>query len=44
MASSDGYWLITKPLDAGHHTITTTGQTKEDKEFYGGVTYHLEVI
>jgi hypothetical protein len=44
MASSDGYWLITKPLDAGHHTISVNGKTKEDNEFYAGVTYHLEVI
>jgi hypothetical protein len=43
MASSDGYWLLTKPLDAGHHTISTNGETKEDNEFYAGVTYHLEV-
>ena len=44
MASSDGYWLITKPLDAGHHTITISCQTKEDNEWYGGVTYKLKVI
>ncbi|MDQ3970786.1 MAG: hypothetical protein M3227_03770 [Thermoproteota archaeon] len=43
MASSDGYWLLTKPLDAGHHTISTSGETKEDNEFYGGIKYHLEV-
>jgi hypothetical protein len=43
MASSDGYWLLTKPLDAGHHTISTNGGTKEDNEFYAAVTYHLEV-
>jgi hypothetical protein len=43
MASSDGYWLLTKPLDAGHHTISTNGGTKEDNEFYGGITYRLEV-
>ena len=43
MASSDGYWLLTKPLDAGHHTISVNGGTKEDNEFYAGVTYHLEV-
>jgi hypothetical protein len=43
MASSDGYWLLTKPLDAGHHTISTSGQTKEDNQFFGGRTYHLEV-
>jgi hypothetical protein len=43
MASSDGYWLLTKPLDAGHHTISTSGETKEDNEFRGGITYHLEV-
>lgn len=43
MASSDGYWLLTKPVDAGHHTISTNGETKEDNEFYGGMTYRLEV-
>jgi hypothetical protein len=43
MASSDGYWLLTKPLDAGHHTISISGQTKEDNQFFGGRTYHLEV-
>jgi hypothetical protein len=43
MASSDGYWLLTKPLDAGHHTISTSGQTKEDNQFFSGRTYHLEV-
>ena len=43
-AASDGYWLLTKPLDAGHHDISTSGETKEDNEFYGGVKYNLEVI
>jgi hypothetical protein len=43
MASSDGYWLLTKPLDAGHHTISVKGKTKEDNGFEAGVTYHLEV-
>jgi hypothetical protein len=43
MASSDGYWLLTKPLDVGNHTIITNGNTKEDNEFYGGVTHYLEV-
>jgi hypothetical protein len=44
MASSDGYWLLTKPLEKGFHTISTNGQTKEDNQFYGAVTYNLEVI
>jgi hypothetical protein len=43
MASSDGYWLLTKPLEAGYHTIITGGQTKEDNQFNGAVTYYLEV-
>ena len=42
-ASSDGYWLLTKPLDAGHHTISVNGKTKEDNGFSAGVIYHLEV-
>jgi hypothetical protein len=42
-ASSDGYWLLTEPLKEGFHTIITRGQTKEDDQFYGSVTYHLEV-
>jgi hypothetical protein len=49
MASSDGYWLLTKPLETGEletedHIISISGETKEDNEFYGGVTYHLKVI
>jgi hypothetical protein len=43
-ASSDGYWLLTKPLDAGHHNIYVKGETKEDNEFKAGVTYKLEVV
>jgi hypothetical protein len=42
--ASDGYWLLTKPLDAGHHDISISGETKEDNEWYGGVRYNLEVI
>ena len=44
MASSDGYWLLTKPLDAGHHTISANVQTKEDNEWKAGVKYNLEVV
>jgi hypothetical protein len=44
MAYSDGYWLLTKPLEKGHHDISTSGGTKEDNQFYGVETYHLEVI
>jgi hypothetical protein len=43
-ASSDGYWLLTKPLDAGHHTISANGQTKEDDDWKAGVKYNLEVV
>jgi hypothetical protein len=44
MASSDGYWLLTKPLDAGHHIVSISGETKEDNQWSGGVKYNLEVI
>ena len=44
MASSDGYWLLTKPLDAGHHTISANAQTKEDNEWKAGIKYNLEVV
>jgi hypothetical protein len=43
MASSDGYWLLTKPLDVGNHKISVNGETAEDNEWHGGVTYRLEV-
>jgi hypothetical protein len=44
MASSDGYWLLTKPLETEDYFISICGETKEDNQFYGGVTYHLKVI